>query len=579
MGTILYLNGNIYTMDATQPRAQAMAIDSTSGYILAVGTDDEIRRLGGQHSELVDLRRRTVLPGFIDAHIHLLGTAYRAHYIDATGFTGEDEVANLVRERAAQTPKGHWILGGQWDKNLWPAGNFPTKASLDAAAPGHPVALWSKDGHLLWVNSPALQRAGITPETPEPANGAILRDGSGKPTGILQEQEATNLVYKVIDQSSDPALTRMLVQRALLELQKSGITTIHDIEGMDALRLFQQLRDEGELGVRVQMILPRQLLPELRETWHPPGVPLHVEGTQGNVAWHPPGVPLHVEGTQGNVVAPLVGAREFDDMLRLGGIKIFAGGTLGSQTAAMLESFEGSPNNYGILTLSEQEMNETVSTAAEMGLSIAIHAIGDRAAHVALNSIEKAQQYLANNSATSRDLSGLRYRVEHVQLITPEDLERMHRLGVVASVQPFHAVADRDIAERYWGKRHRHAYAYRTMQQMGIPLALGSDAPVETFDPLHILYAATTRNDPATAQQRPPWLPDQALPVAQAIWDYTMGAAYAGAEEDSKGSLTVGKLGDAVVLREDILSLPQEKMNENSVLATILGGKVVFGEV
>src|SRR5438105_9456057 len=540
MGTILYLNGNIYTMDAAQPRAQAMAIDTTSGYILAVGTNDEIRRLGGQHTELVDLRRRTVLPGFIDAHIHLLSTAYRAHYIDATGSTSEDEVANLVRDRAAQTPKGHWILGGQWDKNLWPAGNFPTKASLDTASPGPPVPLGSKDGHLLWVNSPALQRAAITPETPEPANGAILRDGSGEPTGILQEQEATNLVYKVIDQSSDPALTRMLVQRALRELQKSGITTIHDIEGMDALRLFQQLRDEGELGVRVHMILPRQLLPELRETW-----------------------PLDAG---------------FDDMLRLGGIKIFADGTLGSQTAAMLESFEGNPNNYGILTLSEQEMNETVSSAAEMGLSIAIHAIGDRAAHVALNSIEKAQQHLAGNSATSRDLSGLRYRLEHVQLITPEDLERMHRLGVVASVQPFHAVADRDIAERYWGKRHRRAYAYRTMQQMGIPLALGSDAPVEIFDPLRILHAATMRNDIATPQ-RPPWLPDQALPIAEALWGYTMGAAYAGAEEHRKGSLTVGKLGDAVVLREDILSVPQEKMPENGVQATILGGKVVYGEL
>ena len=560
MGTILYLNGNIYTMDAAQPRAQALDIDTESGYILAVGTNDEVRRLGGQHTELVDLRRRTVLPGFIDAHIHLLGAAYRAHHIDAGGCTSEDEVASLVHERAVQTPEGHWILGGQSDKNRWPAGNFPDKASLDAVAPDHPVALWSKDGHLLWVNSLALQLAGITAETPEPANGSILRDGSGEPTGILQEQEATNLVYSVIDQSSDAALTRMLVQRILKELQKSGITTIHDIEGMDALRLFQQLRDEGELGVRVQMILPRQVLPELRETWHPQGMPRHVEGTKGNV------------------VVPTRGAEGFDDMLRLGGIKIFADGTLGSQTAAMLESFEGSPNNYGILTLSEQEMNETVSTAAEMGLSIAIHAIGDRAANVALNSIEKAQQHLAGNNETSRDLSSLRYRLEHVQLITPEDLERMRRLGVVASVQPFHAVADRDIAERYWGKRHRRAYAYRTMQQMGIPLALGSDAPVETFDPLRILYAATVRRDDATPQ-RPPWLPDQALPVAEALWGYTLGAAYAGAEEKRKGSLTAGKLGDAVVLRENILDVPQEKMAENGVQATILGGKIVYGEV
>jgi len=538
MSTILYLNGTIYTMDAAQPRAQALAIDSISGRIVAVGDNDDVHRLATQHSELVDLRGKTVLPGFIDAHIHLLSYAYRAHHIDAGAATSEDEVATLVRQRAAQTPPGQWILGGQWDKNTWPGQQFPTRASLDAVAQGHPVALWTKDGHLLWVNSLALQRAGITAHTPEPANGAILRDGSGEPTGILQEEAATSLVYRVIE-APDPALTRSLVQRALTQLQRSGITTIHDIEGRDALQLFQQLRDEGALGVRIQMILPRQVLPQLRA--------------------------LGLRAGFG------------DNLLSLGGIKIFADGTLGSQTAAMLESFEGNPGNFGILTLPEQELKETVSAAAEMGLSIAIHAIGDRAVRIALDGIEQAQRHLADHSSNTAP-ARLRYRLEHVQLITPEDLERMHRLGVIASVQPFHAVADRDIAERYWGKRHRRAYAYRTMQQMGIPLALGSDAPVETFDPLRILHATTLRNDPATPQ-RPPWLPDQALPITQALWSYTLGAAYAGAEEQHKGSLTVGKLGDAVVLREDILNVPQEKMAENAVQATILGGKVVYGEV
>ena len=539
MSTILYLNGNIYTMEVEQPRAQAMAIDSTSGTILAVGSDDEVRRVGGKTTELVDLRGKTVLPGFIDAHIHLLSTAYRAHYIDAIACTSEDKVAALVRERAAQTPPGRWILGGQWDKNLWPGEQFPTRASLDAVAPAHPVALWSKDGHLLWSNSLALQRAGITAETPDPANGAILRTGNGEPTGVLQEHAATNLVYKAIDNNNDPALTRLLVQRSIRELQKSGITTIHDIEDMDALNLFQRLRDDGELGVRVQMILPRQKLPELR-----------------------------ANGIQQVFV---------DDMLRLGGIKIFADGTLGSQTAAMLEGFEGNPHNYGILTLSEEAMNETVHAAAELGISIAIHAIGDRAAHVALNAIERAQ-HLADARDAKKNMAALRYRLEHVQLITQADLERMRRLGVVASVQPFHAVADRDIAERYWGKRARRAYAYNTMRQMGIPLALGSDAPVETFDPLRILYAATIRRD-NTTPQRPPWLPDQALPIVDALWGYTQGAAYAGGEEERKGSLRVGKLGDAVVLREDMFTVPQEKMIENGVQATILGGKVVYGEI
>ena len=551
MTAILYLNGNIYTMDTIQPRAQAMAIDSTTGRILSLGTNDEVRRTAGQHSELFDLHGKTVLPGFIDAHMHLLSTAYRSHYIDAIACTSEDEVATLVGERASQTPPGRWILGGQWDKNLWPDQHFPGKASLDAAAPNHPVALWSKDGHLLWVNSLALQRAKITATTPDPANGAFLRDGSGEPTGILEEHEATNLVYNVID-PPDPAMTRILVQRLLPKLQQSGITTITDIEDLDALQLFQQLHHEGQLGIRIHMILPRHRLSQLRESWEPK-----------------------------NVVAPLVGARgwvrEEGDMIRIGGIKIFADGTLGSQTAAMLEGFEGNPHNLGILAISEQEMNETVSQASALGLSIAIHAIGDRAAYVALNSIEKAQQRIANLDSTDRDLSHLRYRLEHVQLITPADLTRMQRLGVIASVQPFHAVADRDIAERYWGPRHRRAYAYRTMQNMGIPLALGSDAPVETFDPLCILHAATTRRDDTT--RRPPWLPDQALSLPEALWGYTMGAAYAAGEEHLKGTLTVGKLGDAIVLRENIFAVPQDRMTENGVQATILGGRVVYGEV
>ncbi len=534
MTTVLFLNGNIYTMDAAQPRAQAMAIDNTSGRILAVGTDDEVRRLGGTHKELVDLRGRTVLPGFIDAHIHLLSTAYRAHDIDAGACTSEDEAAALVRERAAQTPPGRWIQGGHWDRNLWPGARFPSKHSLDAVAPEHPVALMSKDGHLLWVNSLALRRAGISAETPDPAGGAILRDGSGEPTGILQE-EATDLVYDVIE-PPDPLLSRILLERMLGELRRSGITTIHDIEGDLSLRLFRELRDEGRLGMRVQMLLPRLMLPQLRE--------------QG----------IH---------------NEENDLVRVGGIKIFADGTLGSQTAAMLESFEDSPNNYGILAIPEDEMKAVVRDAAAMGLTIAIHAIGDRAARVALNSIEYAQQLLAQQGAMPAPSAGLRYRLEHVQLIAPEDLERMRRLGVIASVQPFHAVADRDIAERYWGRRHRRAYAYRTMHDMGIPLAMGSDAPVEIFDPLRIIFAATTRRDPAV--QRPPWLPDQALSIADALWGYTQGAAYAGAEEQRKGSLSVGKLGDAVVLRENIFDIPQEKILENGVQATILGGNIVYG--
>lgn len=534
MTTVLYLNGTLYTMDAAQPRAQAMAIDTLSGRLLAVGENDDVRRLGGRDTEVVDLRGRTVLPGFIDAHIHLLATAYRSHYIDASLCHSEQEVAALVRQQAARTPPGQWIQGGRWYKDGWPGQQFPTRASLDAAAPEHPVALWSKDGHALWANSLALGRAGITAETPDPANGAIARDSSGEPTGVLAEEEATNLLYRVIEKS-DPVLTRHLVEQSVQSLLRAGVTTIHDIEGRDAFDLFQRLHQEGKLGLRVQMILPRHALAELQT--------------------------LGLRAGFG------------DDRLRLAGIKIFADGTLGSQTAAMLEDFEGSAGQRGILALPEPALMETVRVATELGIHVAIHAIGDRAVHVALNGIERAQ-----GSAAGQRQATLRYRIEHAQLVAPEDLQRMRRLGVIASVQPFHAVADRDLAERYWGQRSRRAYAYRTMQDLGIPLALGSDSPVETFDPLRILYAAIVRNDPATPE-RSAWLPEQALPVVQALWGYTLGAAYAAGEEHEKGSLTPGKLGDAVVLREDLLALEPDRLRENGVQATILGGNVVYGDV
>lgn len=537
MNRILYLNGNIYTMDAQQPYAQAIAIEQRSGRILAVGSDDEVRRYADHHTELVDLRGRTMVPGFIDAHIHLLETAYQRQRIDASGCQSEDEVAELVRARVAVTPPGQWIQGGHWDRNKWQGNHFPTRASLDAVAPHNPIALASKDFHLLWVNSRALELAHIDAQTPDLTTGAILRDGAGVPTGVLQENDATQLVFNVIA-PPDPQASRRMLEQELARLQRSGITSIHDIEGKLSLDIFRQLQREQQLGVRVQMIMPRLMLPLLST--------------------------LALDTTA-------------HDLLRIGGIKIFADGALGSQTAAMLESFEGSPGNRGILALPEPEMMATVEAAAEHGWMVAIHAIGDRAARVALNSIEYAQQRLDASSDPAVRSRQPRYRLEHVQLIEAEDLERMRRLGVVASIQPFHAVADRDIAERYWGPRHRHAYAYRTMHTMGIPIALGSDAPIETYDPLRILYAATVRRVPNS--QRPSWLPDQALSVTEALWGYTLGAAYAGGEERDKGSLSVGKLGDAVVLRDNIIQTAQEHILDNGVQATILGGKITYGEL
>jgi predicted amidohydrolase YtcJ len=527
------LNGVIYTMNAAQPKAEAIVLDPDTGMIVDVGASEEMRRLAGPLAELVDLRGRVVLPGFIDAHIHLVSYNHQLHSVNLLGARSEQEAAERVRGRAAITASGTWITGGQWDKNLWPGGGFPTRATLDAAAPEHPVALWSKDGHVLWVNSRALALAGITRETPDLEDATIVRDAAGEPTGVLKEYSATGLVEDVMPVETDvvPAL-----QETIKLLQKRGITSIHDIEDHLAVQCFQRLHEKQALGVRVLFFFPRQSVQSLGHL-----------GLQAGFG---------------------------DDWLRLGGIKIFADGTLGSQTAAMLDPFEGASGNRGILAVPPEEMKAIISAAAGGRLHVAIHAIGDRACRTALDAIEWAKE----RAKGTPDEGAVRYRLEHVQLIASEDIRRMARLGVIASVQPFHAVSDRDIAERYWGARYRRSYAYRTLQQSGVRLALGSDAPVETADPLRIVHAAVARRDDQTPE-RAPWLPEQSLSVAQALWSYTLGAAYAGGEEQRKGSLEAGKLADLVILGADPFRLPTGGLAQTPVEATLIGGRVVYGNL
>ncbi|HEY7354809.1 MAG TPA: amidohydrolase [Ktedonobacterales bacterium] len=530
---LVLANGTIYTMDAAQPKVEAIALNRDSGKIVGVGSSAEMRRLAGPLAELVDLGGRAVLPGFIDAHIHLLHYNHQLHAVNLLGTRSEQEAAARVQVRAALSPKGTWIQGGQWDRNLWPGGAFPTRAALDAAAPDHPVTMWSKDGHVLWANSLALRLGGVTRETPDPEGATIVRDASGEPTGVLKEFGATRLIEQVIPRETDAASS---LQETIRLLQQRGITSIHDIEDHLAVQHFQRLHAQHALGVRVLFFFPKNS--------------------------------LHALGRLG------LQAGFGDDWLRLGGVKIFADGTLGSQTAAMLDPFEGTAENRGILAVAPDEMKNIVDMAAGNQLHVAIHAIGDRACRVALDGIERAKERAQGTPGADM----VRYRLEHVQLIAPEDIQRMARLGVIASVQPFHAVSDRDVAERYWGERYHRAYAYKTLQQSGVSLALGSDAPVETADPLRILHAAVMRRDDQTPE-RAPWLPEQSLSVAQSLWSYTLGAAYAGGEESRKGSLEVGKLGDLVVLGADPFALPSQELAQAPVEATLIGGQVVYGNL
>jgi predicted amidohydrolase YtcJ len=534
---LLLVNGAIHTMEEQTPQVAALAIDLTSGRILATGDDADMRALCGPLTEIIDLHGRTVLPGFIDSHTHLVGYSHSRLDVDLRDAHSEAEAVARVAARAAQTPAGAWIFGRSWDKNHWPGQRFPTKDSLDAAIPAHPVALSSHDYHSLWVNSEALRRAGVDVMTPDPGRGRIGRDGGGELVGMLYE-DATDLVYRVADPASDERLLAEL-RVILAELRARGVTGVHNIEDDRALRLLQRLRASGELSPRVLYYIQRRALPH--------ALALGIEGDFG------------------------------DDTLRFAGVKLYMDGALGSQTAAMLDPYEGQPENRGLLTTTEAEVEKLARDAATGGIGVAIHAIGDRAVHAALDGIETAFQA----EATQAEESGVptrrrRIRLEHVQLARTDDIARMAKLGVVASVQPFHAVVDRDAAERYWGNRYKQAYAYQALRQAGATLALGSDVPVDTPDPWRILHAAINRQN-AAEPDRPAWLPDQALSVAQAIWGYTVGAAYAGGQEERQGRLAPGKLADLIVISDDPFTTPPERIAQTQVLATLVGGQLVYG--
>lgn len=525
---LLLLNGVFHTMEPGQPLASAMAIDRGSGRILAIGDTADMRDYAGPLTDTIDLRGRTALPGFIDAHTHLQYYAQGRLEVDLRETRSEDEAVALVKARAAITPPGTWITGHAWDKNNWAVERFPTRASLDSVSPDHPVALNSHDYHSLWVNSAALRLANIHAHTSDPGSGRIERDGAGEPTGMLFENDAMALIEAVIVPPDDDILLTEM-RAVFAELRSRGVTGVHNIEGDRSLRLMQRLRAEGEVGPRVLLYIPRQSLPD--------ALRLGLEAGFG------------------------------DDFLRFAGVKIFMDGALGSQTAAMLDPYEGA-KTLGLLTTGEEEIERAVREAAMGGVGMAIHAIGDRAVKTALDGIEAGLQH--------GTLHARRIRLEHVQLARMDDLQRMARLGIVASVQPFHAVVDRHTAERYWGDRVRRAYAYNTMRELGIHVALGSDTPVDTCDPLRILHAAINRYDDRTPDA-PPWLPDQALTLQQALYAYTAGAAYAGGQEGRQGTLAPGKLADIAVLAEDPFTLPRERIAGAQVAATLIGGELVHG--
>jgi predicted amidohydrolase YtcJ len=478
------------------------------------------------HAQKIDRHDRCVIPGLIDAHLHAEWTALGLKNVDAETPT-LDEVLRRVEEFAQKTPQGQWIRGHGWNQNVW-GGVFPSKADLDRVAPEHPVYLTAKSGHAAWVNSLALKLAGITSSPANPIGGEIVHDKQGEPTGIFFE-DAMELVNKIIPEPTAQQVADAL-RDALPLFHHVGLTGIHDFDGARALQAWQILKENGELNFRVSKTIPVALLDH--------AIALGIRSGFG------------------------------DDRLRLNSVKSFADGALGPQTALMIDPYEGTTDNRGISTLDKEEMFENVRKASAVGLSSTIHAIGDKANHDVLDVFEASRK----EEGTPR----LRHRIEHVQLLHLDDFNRLGQLGIIASMQPIHATSDMLIADKYWGARSAGAYAWRTLLNANARLVFGSDSPVESFNPFLGIHAAVTRRRADGSPSPDGWYPEQRLTVTEAVYGFTMGAAYASYEDTRKGSLAPGKLADLIVLDRDIFSIDPMEIAETKIIATMIDGQFVW---
>ena len=539
----LLFNARVLTLDPAHPAASAVLIDR--GRILALGEKEDLLGLAGGRLEQADLRGAIVLPGLTDAHLHLQYYSLGLQKIDCETDTLE-ECLQRVLERAAATRPADWVLGHGWNQNPWHlspllsgegAGvrsrmdGFPSASDLDAVTPNHPVYLTAKSLHAAWANSAALKLAGITASTPDPKDGKIQRDESGRPTGILLES-AMGLVERRLPAPSTETLASA-IEQAQAVLWRMGLTGVHDFDRRDSFMALQALDAQGRLKLRVNKNLPVDELPH----------------------------------------ANALGLRTGfgSDMLWIGAVKAFMDGALGPRTAAMFQPYLNEPENRGILNMDAEQLFEHCRQAADVGLGMTVHAIGDRANHEVLDAFEQLRVY-----ERERGLPALRHRIEHVQVLHPDDAPRLAQLNVVASMQPIHATSDLLIADRYWGERSALAYAWRTQLEHGARLAFGSDAPVESPNPFWGLHAAVTRRRPDGAPAPEGWYPEQKLTLPEALAAYTRGAAYAANAEHRLGTLAPGFLADLIVLEQDPFTCPPDELLAMQPSATMVGGEWVW---
>ena len=527
---LIIVNANVHTMDSSQPAAQAIAI--LGDRIVAVGTDKEIKKLAGSLTRTMDARKRLVLPGFNDSHVHFLSGGFQLSSVDLRDADSPREFAERLRRFAEKLPAGRWITGGDWDHERWPDAKLPTKDLIDRFTPETPVFVSRLDGHMALANSLALKLAGLTRETLDPAGGLIVRDEkTGEPTGVLKDA-AMGYVWKIVPESSFEE--KLAAARAATEhAAKLGVTSVQDMSAGNDVGVYQTLLDRGQLKTRIYAVSPLPAWERLART----------------------GVRAHFGS----------------DMLRIGGLKGFADGSLGSTTAFFFEPYKDAPNTRGLAgeeMFPDGAMLDRVREADRAGLQVMIHAIGDRANDLILSIYE---QVIREDGQRDR-----RFRIEHAQHLRPQDISRFKRDQVIASMQPYHAIDDGRWAEKRIGKeRARTTYAFRSLLDSGATLAFGTDWTVAPLDPILTIYAAVTRR---TLDGKNPkgWIPEQKISVEEAVRAYTVGSAFAEFQEKVKGTITPGKLADLVILSRDIFKIDAKEIEKVNVLMTLVDGRVVY---
>lgn len=524
MNKKLFLNGKIYTGDTVNPECEAVAV--LNDKIVATGTIKDLLRSFGNF-EQIDLAGKRVLPAFTDSHTHFLAYCLKQDQVDLNGMTSLEKCLSILRQKIDQTPTGQWIKGSGWNQNLWSPVKYPTRYDLDAVSPNHPVCLEARDAHTSWVNSLALKHASINRSTVFDSTGEVLKDAKGEPSGIIKE-EARRLVWDVMREETVDERTQALKKGIHLAYQ-NGLCGVHCMETIKDFEAYQILRARDELKLRVNCYLPIRYLDHVIEVGLKSGF---------GDAW-----------------------------VRFGGMKIFLDGTLGSQTAHMIAPFDRvEPESYGIEIIDQKEVNEFVLNAASHDISCAIHAIGDMANRKALNAFENQRNILTEKN--------LRQRIEHCQIIHPDDIARFAQTNVIASMQAIHIPEDIEAANNYWGERARWAYPFRSLLNSGTVIALGSDVPIETCNVFEGIYAALRRTKRNETES---WYPEENISLPEIIYAYTMAPAIASGEGKIKGSISEGKLADLMVLSEDIFECTPVDIPKLNVEMMVIGGEVVYG--